>query len=169
LNFFLIVWTWLQVSLSLATKSQAKKEVLDDDDDDEDDVPLAQRKPVISSINKAVAVQQKTKVPSSSGSTANAAKKFLEKAKTLKAQKLLKKKKMVKVTTMKTKREPGSGESQKWQTLEHNGVIFPPPYESHGVKMLYDGKPVDLTIEQEEVSFLQILPMSCIDYDGTVQ
>jgi hypothetical protein len=131
LNFFLIVWTWLQVSLSLATKSQAKKEVLDDDDDDEDDVPLAQRKPAISSINKAMAVQQKTKVPSSSGSTANAAKKFLEKAKTLKAQKLLKKKKVV--------------------------------------KMLYDGKPVDLTIEQEEVSFLQILPMSCIDYDGIVQ
>jgi DNA topoisomerase-1 len=159
----------IKVSLSLATKSQAKKEVLDDDDDDEDDVPLAQRKPAISSINKAMAVQQKTKVQSSSGSTANAAKKFLEKAKTLKAQKLLKKKKMVKVTTMKTKTEPGSGESQKWQTLEHNGVIFPPPYESHGVKMLYDGKPVDLTIEQEEVSFLQILPMSCIDCDGTVQ
>ena len=31
--------------------------------------------------------------------------------------------------------------SEKWQTLEHNGVYFPPPYEplpSH-VKMKYNG------------------------------
>eukprot|EP00879_Flechtneria_rotunda_P005977 GHRR01006285.1.p1 GENE.GHRR01006285.1~~GHRR01006285.1.p1 ORF type:complete len:642 (+),score=176.76 GHRR01006285.1:498-2423(+) len=40
----------------------------------------------------------------------------------------------------------------KWQTLEHNGVLFPPEYEPHGVKMLYDGRPVDLTPEQEEVA-----------------
>jgi len=40
----------------------------------------------------------------------------------------------------------------KWETLEHNGVLFPPAYVAHGVKMLYDGKPVDLTPEQEEVA-----------------
>lgn len=40
----------------------------------------------------------------------------------------------------------------KWTTLEHNGVLFPPEYSAHGVKMLYDGKPVDLTPEQEEVA-----------------
>ncbi|KAK9089799.1 hypothetical protein Scep_028881 [Stephania cephalantha] len=51
-----------------------------------------------------------------------------------------------------TKLPPGSGEGQKWTTLEHNGVIFPPPYKSHGVKMLYNGQPVDLTPEQEEVA-----------------
>ncbi|CAK9217975.1 unnamed protein product [Sphagnum troendelagicum] len=138
----------LKVSPSFVGKSRVKEE-LSDDDDDEDDVPIAQRKPSISSIKKTVLVQQKTKASSSSGCSANAAKKFLEKAK---AQKLLKKKKVVKVTITKTKKEPGSGEGQKWQTLEHNGVIFPPPYESHGVKMLYDGKPVDLTNEQEEVA-----------------
>jgi DNA topoisomerase I len=40
----------------------------------------------------------------------------------------------------------------KWRTMEHNGVIFPPPYKPHGVRMLYNGAPVDLTPEQEEVA-----------------
>lgn len=42
----------------------------------------------------------------------------------------------------------------KWHTLKHNGVIFPPDYEplpSH-VKLYYDGKPVDLPLEAEEVA-----------------
>jgi len=28
----------------------------------------------------------------------------------------------------------------KWETLEHNGVFFAPPYEPHGVPVEYDGK-----------------------------
>ncbi|KAK8937357.1 DNA topoisomerase 1 [Platanthera zijinensis] len=47
---------------------------------------------------------------------------------------------------------PGSGGGWKWTTLEHHGVIFPPPYKPHGIKMLYNGQPVDLTHEQEEVA-----------------
>ncbi|KAJ4002080.1 DNA topoisomerase I [Lentinula boryana] len=42
----------------------------------------------------------------------------------------------------------------KWHTLEHHGVIFPPPYEplpSH-VKMKYNGKEVSLPQESEEVA-----------------
>ncbi|KAM0866745.1 hypothetical protein ACQ4PT_042423 [Festuca glaucescens] len=46
----------------------------------------------------------------------------------------------------------GSGGRKKWSTLVHNGVLFPPPYKPHGVQMLYNGKPVDLTPEQEEVA-----------------
>lgn len=45
-------------------------------------------------------------------------------------------------------------DSIKWTTLEHNGVIFPPPYEplpSH-VKLVYDGIPVTLHPEAEEVA-----------------
>jgi DNA topoisomerase-1 len=38
-----------------------------------------------------------------------------------------------------------------WDTLEHRGVTFPPAYQPHGVKLLYDGKPVDLSPEEEEV------------------
>ncbi|CAG8551065.1 5402_t:CDS:10 [Diversispora eburnea] len=40
----------------------------------------------------------------------------------------------------------------KWNTLEHNGVYFPPPYEPHNVRMKYDGKEVTLTPEAEEVA-----------------
>ncbi|KAL6080480.1 DNA topoisomerase I [Balamuthia mandrillaris] len=43
-------------------------------------------------------------------------------------------------------------EGAKWRTLEHNGVLFPPAYRPHGAKMLYDGEPVELTAEQEEVA-----------------
>ncbi|KAK9463533.1 uncharacterized protein V1516DRAFT_661662 [Lipomyces oligophaga] len=42
----------------------------------------------------------------------------------------------------------------KWNTLEHKGVLFPPPYEplpAH-VKLKYDGKPVNLPLEAEEVA-----------------
>lgn len=45
-----------------------------------------------------------------------------------------------------------NGGEIRWRTLEHAGVLFPPEYEPHGVKMLYDGVPVTLTAEQEEVA-----------------
>ncbi|KAL3626286.1 hypothetical protein CASFOL_029835 [Castilleja foliolosa] len=47
---------------------------------------------------------------------------------------------------------PVSGDVQKWTSLSHNGVIFPPPYKPHGVKMLYKGIPVELSPEQEEAA-----------------
>jgi DNA topoisomerase IB len=44
--------------------------------------------------------------------------------------------------------------SVKWTTLEHNGVLFPPPYEPlpENIKMKYDGKEVTLPPEAEEVA-----------------
>ena len=36
-----------------------------------------------------------------------------------------------------------------WTTLQHNGIIFQPPYAPHHVPLYYDGKPVALTAEQE--------------------
>ncbi|KAI1407064.1 hypothetical protein F5Y13DRAFT_135219 [Hypoxylon sp. FL1857] len=67
--------------------------------------------------------------------------------------------------------EPGEGEDEeeeyrwwdapkkeddsiKWTTLEHNGVLFPPPYEPlpKNVKLIYDGTPVNLHVEAEEVA-----------------
>jgi DNA topoisomerase I len=44
--------------------------------------------------------------------------------------------------------------TKKWSTLEHNGVLFPPPYEPlpNHIKMKYDGKPVGLPPEAEEVA-----------------
>ncbi|KAH8880689.1 hypothetical protein GQ53DRAFT_669257 [Thozetella sp. PMI_491] len=45
-------------------------------------------------------------------------------------------------------------DSIKWQTLEHNGVLFPPAYEPlpKNVKLYYDGKAVQLHLEAEEVA-----------------
>jgi DNA topoisomerase-1 len=60
----------------------------------------------------------------------------------------------------KRKRQSSTkGESTiRWNTLEHAGVLFPPEYQAHGVKMLYEGLPVDLTPEQEEVaSFFAVM------------
>ncbi|KAI9842030.1 MAG: DNA topoisomerase 1 [Sclerophora amabilis] len=44
--------------------------------------------------------------------------------------------------------------TKKWSTLEHAGVIFPPPYEPlpSNVKMRYDGTPINLHPDAEEVA-----------------
>mmetsp|Transcript_1286 Transcript_1286/g.2201 ORF Transcript_1286/g.2201 Transcript_1286/m.2201 type:complete len:799 (-) Transcript_1286:106-2502(-) len=47
---------------------------------------------------------------------------------------------------------PTPPEGQQWSTMEHGGVAFPEEYVPHGVKMLYDGKEIDLTPEQEEAA-----------------
>jgi hypothetical protein len=39
-----------------------------------------------------------------------------------------------------------------WRKLEHPGIFFPASYVSHGVPLLYDGAPVELTLEQEEIA-----------------
>ena len=43
----------------------------------------------------------------------------------------------------------------KWTTLEHNGVVFPPDYEPlpKHVKMLYDGVPVSMQPDAEELAY----------------
>ncbi|KAF5025833.1 hypothetical protein F66182_2055 [Fusarium sp. NRRL 66182] len=53
-------------------------------------------------------------------------------------------------------------DSIKWTTLEHNGVLFPPDYEPlpKNVKMLYDGKPVTLAPEAEEVATFWVAMMT---------
>ncbi|KAJ8557256.1 hypothetical protein K7X08_002881 [Anisodus acutangulus] len=103
-------------------------------EDDEDDVPISQRiKKAVASTSKVPSAKKTTKVVSSS---MKKSKKKLKNSKYSKSSKL----------------QPSSGDGQKWTTLEHSGVIFPPPYKPHGVKMLYKGKLVDLTPEQEEVA-----------------
>ena len=51
--------------------------------------------------------------------------------------------------------DPTKGDgTKKWTTLEHCGVVFPPDYEPlpKNVKLLYDGSPVTLHPEAEEVA-----------------
>ncbi|KAJ4372471.1 DNA topoisomerase 1 [Neocucurbitaria cava] len=44
--------------------------------------------------------------------------------------------------------------TKKWDTLEHNGVVFPPEYEPlpKHVKLIYDGVPITLQTDAEEVA-----------------
>ncbi|KAL2472921.1 DNA topoisomerase 1 beta [Forsythia ovata] len=107
-------------------------------EDDDDHVPISQRmKKPATADKKSSAVKNVTKVVSSSlNKTNKKSKKVIKKSQYSKSSKV----------------PPGSGEGQKWTTLIHNGVIFPPPYQPHGVKILYKGKPVNLTPEQEEVA-----------------
>lgn len=116
---------------SVKTETKAER-----DDDDDDDVPISYKiKKSATSANKLSSPLKSTKVVSSS------LKKTKSKLKTEKKSKFSKSSEV----------PPSSGEGQKWTTLVHNGVIFPPPYKPHGVKILYKGKPVDLTPEQEEI------------------
>ncbi|CAK1363795.1 unnamed protein product [Cercospora beticola] len=51
--------------------------------------------------------------------------------------------------------DPSKGDgTTKWTTLEHNGVVFPPEYQPlpSNVKMLYDGVPVTLHKDAEEIA-----------------
>lgn len=41
----------------------------------------------------------------------------------------------------------------KWKTLQHNGILFPPPFESQGIKIKIKGEKVDLNLEQEEMVY----------------
>lgn len=105
---------------------------------EDDDMTLSQRMKKTTSVNKS-----------------SLTKKTVSKVSSSSIQKKIKKKPDIFSKYSKSTREgPSSNDGQKkWTTLEHNGVIFPPPYKPHGVKMLYNGKPVNLTPEQEEVSF----------------
>ena len=51
--------------------------------------------------------------------------------------------------------DPTKGDgTKKWTTLEHAGVVFPPPYQPlpKNVHMLYDGMPVRMAPEAEEIA-----------------
>ncbi|KAJ4715209.1 DNA topoisomerase 1-like [Melia azedarach] len=114
--------------------------------DDDDHIPIAHRiKKLAPSDNKLVSAKAtKVKATKVTQSVSSSSKKINKKSK-----------KVVKNSqySKSTKMLPGSGDGQKkWTTLVHNGVIFPPQYTPHGVKMLYKGKEVDLTPEQEEVA-----------------
>ncbi|HSB50385.1 MAG TPA: DNA topoisomerase I [Nitrosopumilaceae archaeon] len=41
----------------------------------------------------------------------------------------------------------------KWKTLQHNGILFPPPFESCGIKIKIKGESVPLSLDQEEMIY----------------
>lgn len=113
------------------------KELKAEDDDEDDHIPISQRiNKSVTSDNPSIKKVVKKIMPSSLKKGSKKIQKTMKNSKYSKSLKV----------------PPGSGGGQKWTTLEHNGVIFPPPYKPHGIKMLYNGQPVSLTPEQEEVS-----------------
>jgi len=125
-----------------------KRELKLEDDDDDDDIPISQRikKQTVSGDKSSSMKKVITKVAKVNKSSSKSFKKQTKKP--------VKKSGSGSEYSKSSKLLPSSGDGQKkWTTLVHNGVIFPPPYQRHGVKMLYKGRPVDLTPEQEEVGF----------------
>ena len=41
----------------------------------------------------------------------------------------------------------------KWKKLEHNGILFPPDFETKKIKIKIKGESVDLDIKQEEMIY----------------
>ncbi|WZZ21220.1 hypothetical protein YC2023_122607 [Brassica napus] len=124
----------LEASKPLRANQATDKE---DNSDGDDHVPIASRMRQDSSNKKPSSVKPNASmIASSSRTIAKKPNKWVKDSKYSKSTRSL----------------PSGDGQKKWKTLEHNGVIFPPPYKRHGVKILYLGKPVDLTPEQEEVA-----------------
>ncbi|KAL1916535.1 uncharacterized protein VTP21DRAFT_5726 [Calcarisporiella thermophila] len=102
--------------------------------------------------NAADGVAKKVKKEESKGESET------EKSKTKKTKKEVEEEEEEAYRWWEEQNEENDG-SIKWTTFEHNGVLFPPEYEPHGVKMKYDGVPVELEPEAEEVAtyFAQVL------------
>ncbi|PNW85267.1 hypothetical protein CHLRE_03g178600v5 [Chlamydomonas reinhardtii] len=123
-----------------STPSRKKPEPEPEEEDDEDESEessSSDSESDDSDSDKPLAARRKSKSPGASGAKR-------KRATTPKKESSAK----------RSKKEPGSSKSGQvmWKTLKHAGVLFPPEYEPHGVKPLYDGKPVDLTPDQEEVA-----------------
>ena len=155
-----------------------KKKAVKQESDSDDDVPLARAKPAPAKPSKRV----KPESDSDDDTPLSAAKskKVKKEPKSTAKPNGIKKEKSTSSTTKKptaksrvkseedddTKDEKDeeyrwweatAGQTdgtKKWTTLEHNGVIFPPPYEPlpKHVKMKYDGQEVSLPPEAEEVA-----------------
>ncbi|KAK7258180.1 hypothetical protein RIF29_32686 [Crotalaria pallida] len=121
-------------------------------EEDDDDIPISHRiKKSTTSADKSSSIKKKSIIKKNLTKVTKVNKAGSTSFK--KQSKKLKKSGKGSDYSKSTKLLPSSGDGQKkWTTLVHNGVIFPPPYQPHGVKMLYKGKPVDLTPEQEEVA-----------------
>jgi DNA topoisomerase-1 len=133
--------------------------------DSDDDVPLAKKKAPVRKTNGVKKEESDSDAPL-------AKKPAAKKAKAKPDPALPAKKGKGKVKAEQTKQEQdqeaddqeeeyrwwentakGDG-TKKWDTLEHNGVVFPPEYEPlpKHVKLVYDGVPLTLHKEAEEVA-----------------
>ncbi|KAI8584050.1 hypothetical protein K450DRAFT_221249 [Umbelopsis ramanniana AG] len=149
--------------MPLAKRANSKtngKHIKSEDSSDDDNVPLAKK---VKLEKKPTKKRPAPKVENSSDDEKPLAKvrKDIKKVPKVKAED---EKKVVKKQTEKVEEDEAEAQykwweqgndddgSTKWNELEHNGVLFPPAYEPHGIKMKYDGKPISLSPEAEEVA-----------------
>ena len=140
-----------------------------DDDDDSDDVPLKkQRKPAAKKKANGVKKEESDDdIPLSKKVPASRKPKASVKSESATPVPVKRGKKAAKEESPDDKEaedeeeeyrwweEPNkTDDTIKWTTLEHNGVIFPPEYEPlpKNVKMRYDGVPVTLHPNAEEIA-----------------
>ncbi|KAF2464040.1 uncharacterized protein BDR25DRAFT_99044 [Lindgomyces ingoldianus] len=131
----------------------------------DDDIPLAKKQPAKKSTNGIKKDESDSDVPLKK-KTAPASKKGKAKAESATPAKKAKGKAKEEDTEQDREAEeeeeeyrwwedPTKGDgTKKWTTLEHNGVVFPPEYVPlpKDVKLIYDGVPVTLHKDAEEVA-----------------
>jgi DNA topoisomerase-1 len=149
-------------------KATPKKAVKDESDDEPLAKPKKRQSNGVSTAKKSNGVKQEPD-SDSDAPIAKKAKKAAPAAKKAKATPATKASKFVKEKSESKENSDGDEEgdeyrwwdapkkeddSVKWTTLEHSGVLFPPEYEPlpKNVKLYYDGQPVQLHVDAEEVA-----------------
>lgn len=151
------------------TKATFRKAIKDESDDEPLAKPKKRQSNGTSSARKANGVKQEPDSDSDDKPIAKRGKKAAPAAKKAKAAPAAKTAKFAKEKSESKNNSDGDEEgdeyrwwdapkkeddSVKWTTLEHNGVLFPPAYEAlpKGVSLYYDGQPVQLHVDAEEVA-----------------
>lgn len=123
--------------------------------DDSDDEPIRVKKKIkirpdsTKSSSSGATKRKRPQEPESVSSSTPKKSKTVEKGKTLKKRdKAERLQYAMQAFLWWNAEEPPEG--CQWNTMEHAGVSFPENYVPHGVKMHYDGEPVDLTPVEEE-------------------
>lgn len=123
----------------------AKKPKKPKAESDDEDIPLAKKKKV---AKQATSASGKSKVKAEAASPAKKTKPKKEATEEdLEAEE--------EEEEYRWWEDPSKGDGTiKWKTLEHSGVVFPPPYEPlpKGVVLKYDGVPVKLHPDAEEIA-----------------
>ncbi|KAI0339877.1 hypothetical protein BDW22DRAFT_1360911 [Trametopsis cervina] len=136
-----------------ATPVNGKRKLKEESEaDDEDDKPLKKASAKKTPAKKAKKEVSEDETPKPKRKSGKAKKE--EEEDTKKGKKKTKEEEEEEIYRWWEQQEANGDGSDKWQTLEHNGVYFPPPYEPlpKKVKMKYNGKAVDLPEAAEEVA-----------------
>ncbi|KAL1727328.1 hypothetical protein EV714DRAFT_253960 [Schizophyllum commune] len=131
----------------LKKKAAPRKSKVKQESDDDDDKPLKKAAPKKASTSK---VKKEADTKETKPKRGKAKKEESDSPKKTKKQK----EEEEQAEIYRWWEQQNQDNTVKWTTLEHSGVIFPPPYEPlpKDVKMKYNGKPVNLSVEAEEVA-----------------